>query len=43
MQYSQMHMKKFIIKLKTQTKSPPTLPQIMFFKSIFEEFHPNLE
>ena len=43
MQYSQMHMKKFIIKLKTQTKSPPTLPQIMFFKSIFEGFHPNLE
>ena len=43
MQYSQMHMKKFILKLKTQAKNPPTLPQIMSFKSIFEGIHPNLE
>ena len=36
-------MKKFILKLKTQAKNPPTLPQIMSFKIIFEGIHPNLE
>ena len=42
MQYWQMHMKKPIIKLQTQTNNSPTLPQIKSFIIIFEGLYPNL-